>query len=83
MPLHQPRDGIGHSSLARSLLLESSNSQSSHRTSPIEITYLVSGHMVVDVASDQMLLRSHILYARESVSSQMLKRRVTITPTHQ
>ena len=67
MPLHQPRDEIGHSLRVRSLLLKSSNPQGSHRTNPIETTHLVSSHMMVDIASDQMLLRSHILYARKSV----------------
>jgi len=68
MPLHQPRYEIGHSSRIRSLLLESSHPQSSHRHRPSETTHLVSAHMMANVTSDQVLLRSHILYTHESAS---------------
>ena len=61
MPLSQPRYKISHSSRIGSLLLESSSPQSLHRPDPSETAYLVSGHMKLDVMSDQVLLRSHVL----------------------
>lgn len=61
MPLHQPRHEISDGSGVGSLLLKSSNPQSSPRPGPSGSVYLVSRHMNVDVVGNQVLLCSHVL----------------------
>ena len=76
MPLRQSEYEVCHSSGVGSLLLRSSNPQSSDQPNLPETAYLVSRHMKVNVVSDQVLLRSHVLY---NIASQLTSIKVTTT----